>query len=158
MTVNDLVPQIRSNIHDINGIEFTSTDLLNYLNDAINYLSTFLISINDPEMIIELPQVNHDDNIPADYCIAIGKNPLSITNGKFKLFNTNEPILNFRYYAYKPAITSLDQVIPFKDFYATILVRIVSIYALNCNDYDVTQDWNIVKQMLDSIVGARNNG
>lgn len=123
MTVNELITQI--NI-DTNEILDDSNDYIPYINAAIDILSSLLIPIHDTE-VVKLRAVHDNDVIPTNFMTFIPASgyPIEIYDGVFKTYDGQD--VEGVYYAVRKAhIASMDDAVPFSDYYAFPLVQIVS--------------------------------
>ena len=152
MKVSDLIPRIRDKIQD-SGIEYTDSDVINYINEAIAYLSNLLISANDPNMVVE-QEVKDQDTIPNGFVKFAGLFPLSPANGKFNITNGDASV-SARYFCMKPAIALITDTVPFQDQYSTQLVNRASIIALNRNEFNVAQDISMDQDINGTAANAR---
>lgn len=153
-SISNLIRRLRILINDQNDLEYTDKELLGYINDAVGYLSTYLISTKDPEMVKEI-SITQDIDVPDDYCSFSGSYPVYISDNKFKLYDPSATV-TARYFATKKTDSVVADNLPFKDIYAPVIIRVASVYALNRNEFNVTQDVTIISQMLDSIKAAKS--
>lgn len=151
--INDLVARVRILINDQNKLEYSDPELIGYINDAIGYLSTYLISAKDPEMVSEI-NVAEGGIVPTNFCSFSGSYPVYIVDNTFKLYDPTTPF-TARYFASKQTTNTRNSTFPFKDIYIPVVIRLASIYALNRNEFNITQDNTIIVDMLNMIKAAK---
>jgi len=147
--VSEAIANIRIRIRDRTAIGYVNDELITYINDAINQLSLYLISICDPEMVVQ-KELTDGDDVPDDYCKLAGEYGVFIDNG---VFRTQDTELTIRYYAAKDNISVETDELPFKRLYLGVLSQMAAIYALNRNEFDITQDQKLLDGILQ-LIGA----
>jgi len=157
MKVSELLVRIRQHISDVDAIEYEDAELYGYINDGIRYLSAILITARDPECVSEIT-VSSDTALPDDFFALAGQFPIYIANGTIKLLYSAGGPVDVRYFASKPSVSAVDDLIPFKDVFMGILARIIAIYALNRNEFDCTQDLALLDRELQAFTGAKAQG
>lgn len=144
--------QIRQLTKDTNAIEYTTAELMNYINTAIKLVSTYLIGNKDPEMIVDIT-ISDGTSVPSNFMSFVGIYPVYISGSVFKLYNTASPV-SARYFATKADITDMANTIPFKDALLPIVTRLAAMQALNRNEFDITQDTKILDELMSSYKAA----
>lgn len=154
MTIAELIALARYRINDTgDGEEQTKSDteLMSYYNGAVEFLSDLLIARNDPEMITEVSIANGAD-VPANFVRFAGEMPAYINAGTFVLYETGPAVV--RYFATKGRASDVEDDVPFKDRYTEFLLQAMAIFALNSDEYTVTQDQALLKASLEALSGA----
>lgn len=149
--VSNLLVSIRNKIHDVKKIEYEDAELIDCLNDAIDYMSLFLIRIADGEMIKSIIVPGMIEK-PSDFDSVVGAQSLYMENNYIKTL-TGDPA-TMRYYATKQHISDTTDAIPFKSSLEPLLAELTAIYALNRNEYDITQDMALFEKKLAIMQGG----
>lgn len=157
----EIIKRVRDLISDKDEIEYETSELVWFLNDAIDWMSLQLIQNGDTEMTKEIV-VTENMNVPQDHIKPCGIFPLRSTGKVFRILDGSES-MDYQYFASRPHIISIDDGIylpaysPFKPAYDSVLIQKTAILALNRNEYDVKQDEALLAQSLQAIgviVGA----
>jgi len=141
-----VLDEVRPRINDLDGIVYTDGELISYLNTAIDYLNGYLIGLKKPEMIQEI-SIADGTPVPIDWDTFAGQYPAYIIQDTLKLFEGHERV-TVRYFSLMPHVTTVSDVVLFKMRYKSILVHIVAMYALNRNEYDISQDKELLNDLL----------
>jgi hypothetical protein len=123
MTVNKLITQI--NI-DTNEILDDSSEYIPYINASIDILASLLIPMHDTEVVKE-KTIRDNDVVPTEFMTFVPGSgyPVEIYNGVFKTYDGHD--VKHVYYAVRKAhIASMDDAVPFADYYVFPLIQIVS--------------------------------
>lgn len=148
MLVKDILSQIRYAINDTDKIEFSDTELLNYVNQAQDYISNVAINNGFKGLLKETDLTLTDGKValPDDFV-----REYSVTNGMFilksvppdaevdeysykivgnLLFSKNENLKLYYFYMYPPYVSVNDElVIP--NIFLNLLREIATYLALN---------------------------
>ena len=153
MTGTDIVRRARLRISDTTN-SFTDAEMIDYVNDAIDFLNTFLIANKDTEFIVSF---NTSDGmpVPLDFHSLAGVWPVTIENGLFRLKVATPPTQKLAYYAVSPHIVLLTDAVKFKDIYQSALSQLTAIYAANRNGANLAQDKTLFDDAMASIKAAR---
>jgi len=151
--VGKLFISIRKKIRDTTSIEYPDLELIDYLNDAIDYMSAYLIRIKDGETI-KTATIDSTGIIakPSDYDSLVGAQMLYLENDSIKTLSGDAATI--RYYAMKQHVSSVSDIIPFKASIEPFLVQLTAIYALNRNEFNVTQDQALFEKQLSLLQGG----
>ena len=83
MLVTQAIQEIRNKINDRDCVGLDDSELLSYLNEAIQQISSYLISVNSPTMIKELTIEDENEiELPQNFVKTAGNYPLKITANK----------------------------------------------------------------------------
>jgi hypothetical protein len=147
MIAKDIIDEVRDLLSDADEIAYQPDALLQNLNSAIYLLNRFLINANSSEMIKELA-ITNEMAVPADFANRYaGTYPVCISDGKFQILD-DSPTMTVRYYAVKPLVSSASSTVAFPDSYRPVLTQATAIYALNGNEYDISQDKGLLNDLL----------
>lgn len=150
MIVDNAITQIKQETHDISQ-EYTNDECLQYLNTAIQQVASLLIGANWPVLVQETT-LRDGDSIPKNYMKACGTYPLSMTAGAAHITDPDVTTVRFRYFATPNLIDDTTKELPFThDAINDIIVKSAVLLALNHNEYDITQDTNIVTALQQAV-------
>ena len=150
MTVSEFLDIVRFRIDDKLKVAYSDGDLMQFMNDAITFLNTELIAIKDPIMVKEM-SITGSKLVPSDFVRFAGKHAVYIADNTIKLINDGDSIDSCLYFAYKPRVASLTDVVPFGDIELPILVQLTCIYALNKNEYSTEQDERLCDKLREVV-------
>ncbi|WP_297452595.1 hypothetical protein [Persephonella sp.] len=148
MLVKDLFQQIRYAINDQDKIEFSDAELLNYVNQAQDYISNIAINNGFKGLLKEtdLTLTNSQATLPSDFV-----REYSVTNGMFilksvppdaevdefsykiigrDLYSKNENLKLYYFYMY-PAYVSVNDELAIPNIFLNLLREIATYLALN---------------------------
>lgn len=150
MTVDNAINRIRQETHDISK-EYSDERCIQFLNTAIQQVSALLISAKWPVLVKET-LIHDGDSIPQNYLNACGTYPLMMTDGKAYITDDAYKEVNFRYFATPDMVETNTDSLPFThDAINDVIVKSAVLLALNENEYDITQDTNIVNALQQAI-------
>ena len=148
MKVSDAITRMKSACHDI-ADQFTTDDYVNFLNTAIQQVASLLIAAKWPSLAKEAT-LKEGDALPHNYMGACGTYPVRMTDNKVHIID-DEKTVRFRYFA-TPDLVTADVDMPFShEAINVVIVKSAVILALNENEYDVTQDGNILSSLQQAI-------
>lgn len=155
MNVSEALIAIRHKTNDRDEVGNSNEELLAYLNEAIQYISQYLIGANSPTMVQDAV-VNESNSteidLPPNFVKLCGTFPIRITGNKMQLLG--ELPIRFRYFASFPLV-EMDGEMPFHhDELNQIAIRLACIYVSNQQELDVQQDQALLKEIQDSIAAA----
>lgn len=150
MKVSDAIARIKQETHDISE-EYSTDECIQYLNTAIQQVSSLLISAKWPVLVKET-KISDGDSIPHNYLNACGTYPLKMTGGKAYLTDDTYQSVDFRYFATPDLLEVESDDMPFEhDAINDIIIKSAVLLALNHNEYDISQDTNIVNALQQAI-------
>ena len=152
MLVTQAIQEIRNKINDRDCVGLDDSELLSYLNEAIQQISSYLISVNSPTMIKKLTIEDENEiELPQNFVKTAGNYPLKITANKAC---TAFWPMNVRYFAsYAPV--SMSDELPFShNAIDVIAIKLACVYATAQQQLDVTQDKSIVDEIIASLASA----
>lgn len=148
MTVENAIERIKAGAHDI-ADEFSTSDCLSFLNTAIQQVSGLLIAARWPVLTREA-MIKDGDKLPHNYMGACGTYPIRMTDNKAHILDGSQSI-RFRYFATPDQVT-IDDDMPFDhEAINAVIIRSAVLLALNENEYDVSQDSNILTTIQQAI-------
>lgn len=152
MLVSTAITRIKNSGHDISD-EYTSERCIEFLNTAIQQVSSLLIAAQYPALVKEL-MVHDGETLPANYMKACGTYPLMLTDNKVKIVDDSESV-RFRYWATPELLTERSSELPYKhDAINEVIVKLAVMLALNENEYDIAQDSGLLAQLQQAIASG----
>lgn len=152
MRLETAISRIKAAGHDISD-EYTKERCIEFLNTALQQTSSLLISAQYPALVKEM-LVRNGDKLPQNYMKAAGTYPIRMTAGKAEIIDGSNSI-RFRYWATPDLLDEFTEELPYPhDAINDVVVRAAIILALNENDYDITQDSNLLTALQNSIASA----
>ena len=162
MTVEELLQQVRYAINDTQKVEYTDAELINYVNDALRFVSNELIRLSSP-LMLKTTTLNFIDNsadLPSDFIreeaviangIVLNSIPATQEPGTLnykilgnKIYSKNNQVL-LLYYAGFPSVLALNQSVPIPDYMLSLVKSIVAFLALNRNEYNTSVEQELIK-------------
>lgn len=139
MIVNEAISNMRIRLTDTEKLEYTDGELVNYLNDAINIIWLQLAASMNPEVIKKITISTANQSKPADFYKFTAKHPVITVGDTFEVYGST-PIEAF-YITKAPKISSPSETkVLFNDLYDSAIIQIACLYALNTNEFDISQD------------------
>ena len=152
MLVTKAIDEIQNKINDRDKVGLDDTEILSYLNEAIQFISSYLIGANSPFIIKEILIEDIEYVLPANYVRCVGTYPAKITGNKLELFD--DPPMKFRYYESYKNVTK-DDSLPFNhEALEQVAIKLACIYANAQEQLDVSQDKTLFDEMTSAIANA----
>jgi len=128
-------------------------DNIPYINAAIDYLSNVLCSIKDPEMM-SIIDISDNDLVPDNFADFVPSNgyPVYVAGDRFYV-SIGDSVANVKYAVHKPHIANVDDTVPFKDAYQSVLVFICA-YLIKKKSYIPTEYTNSDKAFIADVLTA----
>lgn len=143
--VSEAILDIRDKVNDKDMVEYTDSELLTNINEAVQYIGTYLVGVKSPLAVNEMVINDESFIIPNNYTLPAGQYPIKVTGNIGKLLD--EPPLKFRYFSTCKKL-DFDDELPYNhEGIWQIMIKLASIYALNRNEFNIQQD----KALLDEI-------
>ena len=152
MLVKAAIQEIRNKINDRDCVGLDDSELLSYLNEAIQQISSYLIGVNSPVMISDMTVEDSEEfTLPPNFVKTAGNYPLKITGNKATaLFSP----MAIRYYASYQHV-SLESSLPFAhNALEVIAIKLACVYANTQEHLDITQDKALIDELVTSLAGA----
>lgn len=148
MKVSDAIARLKSATHDISD-EYSTDECLEFINTAIQQVASLLIGARWPVLAKEV-YIKDGNTLPHNYMGACGTYPVRMTDGKAKITDGSDSV-RFRYFATPDLVTEKDNM-PFDhEAINAIILRSAILLALNENEYDVSQDSNIIQSLQQAV-------
>lgn len=152
MLVIDAIYDVRNKINDRDEIGLDDEELLSYLNEALQYVSSYLVSANSPLMVKEVIISDDKYQMPDDFIRFVGTLPIKTTGTEVTLLD--EPPLKARYFASVSSVGINDDM-PFKQTALNqVAIKLAGIYAQNQQGLNVQQDKALLDELNASIAAA----
>lgn len=152
MLVSTAISRIKSAGHDISD-EYTNERCIEFLNTAIQQVSSLLISAQYPALVKEI-LVHDGESLPTNYMKACGTYPLRMTNNVVTIVDDSTSV-RFRYWATPELLTDTSTELPYKhDAVNEVIVRLAVMLALNENEYEIAQDSSLLAQLQQAIASG----
>lgn len=149
MNVQSAITTIKNRINDLTGTGYTTAIIIDYLNDAINYVSSKMVEVNHPLLLRDI-SVTNAMVVPDNFVKFAGTYPIRRTGQILSIIDGSETV-DAKYYR------SLDNVVlngdmPLNDpIYTSLIIQVTCIYALNKNEFDTSQDAGLVQELEKTI-------
>ena len=144
MQVEKAIARLKAAGHDISD-EYSTEDCIGFLNTAVQEICHQLATGKSPQMVKEIT-LHDSESLPPDYIISCGNYPIKVT-GQAVTF-TDPDIDTLRFMDATGDMPFVHEVLN------DITVRLATLFALNQNEYDVSQD----KALLDEVRQAVAQG
>ena len=152
MKVETAITRIKAATHDISD-EFSQERCIEFLNTAIQQVSSLLISAKFPPLVNEIT-VHNGESLPENFMAPAGFYPLKMTNNKVVITDDSEYVV-FRYWATPSNVKTASEELPYKhDAINEVIVRLAVMLALNENEYDIAQDSGLMSQLQQAIASG----
>ena len=152
MKVETALYEIRNKINDRDEIGLDDDEILSYLNEALQYISSYLVSANSPLMIKKLDIETETSALPDDFVRFVGLQPVKITGTEVEALD-DIPI-KARYFANVKQVGIADDM-PFTQLALNqVAIKLASIYAQNQQGLNVQQDKALLDEINTAIAGA----
>ena len=154
MLVSEAIEKIRRRINDELDTGYTDEVLINYINDAKEYLSHALITKLNPELtkniVIDSAIVN---TVPRNFVKFAGGFPVRRQGNLFHITNPSLSTVVVKYFFVPDDVTSPADNMPFNDNdkYNMVIINMASIYALNQHEFNIQQD-NLLVEQLNQLI------
>lgn len=123
MVVKELITLVNV---ESNEILDEQLEYIQYINAAIDWLTTILVSIKDSEVVknTDIPNLKA---VPSDFMGFVPKSgyPIRIINGTFETYD-GEIVKGVFYSVRKNHVDDMDDPIPFSEFFHRYLIQLVS--------------------------------
>ena len=153
MKTSKAIDMIKAAGHDISD-EYSRAECIDFLNTAIHEVSGLLIAARSPMMVREI--LLHDgESVPAHYVSSAGQYPMRITGQTVQFVDPALTEMRFRYFATMPPLEGETGDLPFAhEALNDYVLKVATLYALNRNEYDLTQDRALSDEFRAILTGA----
>lgn len=156
MTVKEAAEQFRRILHDISR-EYDDYQVIMRLDSAAHLVSMLLVQMASPLMIRE--EVLHEgDLLPKNFIKTCGIYPIKRTGYAVHFINGMTE-MSVRYFVGVDRIKSIKGYMPFEhDTLNDFTVRTACKYALNRNEFDISQDQGLLNELKQATAEAMGSG
>ena len=151
MLVIEALTEIRNKINDRDEVGLDTSELLSYLNEAVQYVSAALITYGSTDLIIE--QIINEETavLPVNFARFCGNYPVKQTGKRIELLD--EPPLKIRYFASIPLLTGSDiEEMPFNHIALTqFAIKLACVYANAQQKLDVSTDKALAQELAQIV-------
>ncbi len=153
MKTSKAIDEIKEAGHDISD-EYSRAECIGFLNTAIHEVSGLLIAARSPMMVREI--LLHDgESVPTHYVVSAGQYPIRITGQMVQFVDPSMDEIRFRYFATMPPLEGETGDLPFAhEALNDYVLKVATLYALNRNEYDLTQDKALADEFRSILTGA----
>ena len=153
MKTSKAIDEIKAAGHDISD-EYSRAECIGFLNTAIHEVSGLLIAARSPMMVREI--LLHDgESVPTHYVASAGQYPIRITGQMVQFVDPSMDEIRFRYFATMPPLEGETGDLPFAhEALNDYVLKVATLYALNRNEYDLTQDNALADEFRSILTGA----
>lgn len=146
---------LRHNLNDDQKVGWPSDDELNaFLDRAAEAVSERLVADRDPSLLVDLTLYG-ETTLPEDFIAFQGKVPVEIRGRVANPYDV--PIITVGYWRMlpKPSAYQDTDELPCTNEQAGLIIDLARIYALNKNEYDISQDLTLLGQATQAISVVR---
>lgn len=149
MLVEEAIYQVRCKTNDRDEVGLDDVEILNYINEAIQFINAYLVGANSPILIKELLITEPSIVLPKNFVKTCGSYPARITGNIMELLD--EPPMKLRYFESFANVGQGQDDMPFDhEALNQVAIKLASIYANAQQQLDVSQD----KTLLDEVTAA----
>lgn len=158
MLVSEAITEIRNKTNDRDSVGLDDSELLSYLNEAVQYISASLIQYGSPDMIQEMTINGTTATLPVNFARACGVYPIKRSGLTITLLD--EPPLKVRYFVSKPLLTgSTTETMPFNHIGLTqFAIKLACVYANAQQKLDVSTDKALAQELAQVIAASMGAG
>lgn len=155
MLVADAINEIRMKINDRDMVGLDDSELLSYLNEAIQYISAALITYKSPFCIKDIEVMEDSFMLPNNFAQWCGTFPFKITGNTVDVL-CELPVKARYFESYENVVEGGE--LPFNNVALDKLaIKIACIYAQNQEHEEISQDKELadeLKQMVAAALGV----
>ena len=153
MLVSTVIDRIKRGTHDAVD-EYSEKTCIEYINNAIQQVGSLLAGVNYPPLAQSV-ELEDGDTLPHNFMRACGQYPMRITNNKVEFIDDDIFTIRFRYFATPELVKTVNDRLPFEhDAINEVVVSAAIILALNNNEFDISQDNNLMNALQQAIAGG----
>lgn len=141
MNVSEALVNIRTKIHDNDEIEMKDADILTCLNEAIQFVCSYIIEAKSPLLVFDMEITTETAPLPDNFVKTAGKYPIKVTGNTLKWLDyIPGKTLHLRYFATCSPVT-VTGTMPFTQAALhQVIIKVAAIYAGNQLEADISQD------------------
>lgn len=158
MLVTEALTEIRNKINDRDEVGLDTSEILSYLNEAVQYISSLMIANGSPELVKEELIEEESFVLPPNFARFCGYYPVKRTGNVVELLD--EPPMKVRYATTYPLLTGEeDEEMPFNHIALTqVAIKVASVYANNQEQLNVSQDTSLYQEIMQAIASSMGVG
>ena len=155
MTKFQMLNLLRHHLSDDQKIGWPSDVELNaFLDRAAETVSERLASDRDPSLMASLT-ISGPTSLPDDFLAFVGKVPIAIVDRVASPYGSEPVTADYWRMLPRPSELQDSDDIPCTTEQAGLIIDLARIYALNKNEYDISQDLALLGQTTKSIAAVR---
>ena len=157
MTPADMVFLLRQHLSDEQNVGWRNdSELEAFLDRAVDYLSEHLIMNRDPSMLGKF-RLDGETGLPGDFAAFAGQAPAYVLEQRAIPYLA-EPA-DIIYWRRMPHFSTLPRSAqtPYPHEWELLITDIARMFALNKNEYDISQDMALLGEIKNTVRGARGN-
>ena len=156
MLTSNAISEMRLKINDRDMVGLDDSELLSYLNEAIQFIAAAMITYKSPLCVKDIDMTEPTMVLPNNFAQLCGNYPVKITG---KIISTSEDLpLTIRYFESFGDV-ELDGSLPFHHTALDKLaVKIGCIYAQNQEHEEISQDKSLVNELQQMVASALGVG
>lgn len=151
MLFKDIIPKIRKRIHDEDKLVYDDEELMDYFNDAQDFIASTLVSLGYEGMIYTVEAILLT-KLPANFIKLCGQYPMTINNGGFV---PEQNGLIVRYVGYPLPLKTIQDQIDMFDVWIPLLIQATVMFAQNTEEFTLKQDMEMIKTKISGLVAIR---
>ena len=152
MNVSSALSEIINKINDRDSVGLDDTELLAYLNEAIQFISQYLAAVNSPVLLQDVTISSATGTLPDNFIKLAGVYPVKITGYSIKLLETPPQTIRM-FVGYGNAAASGDVPLT-SEALIRVAIRLAAIYANNQQELDISQDKALLADLQNAIMAA----
>ncbi len=157
MKFSEMILLLRQMLSDEQAVGWaTEAELIAYLDHASDYLAEQMIADKDPTFLKSLT-ISGLTPLPDDFVAFAGNVPVRVVGRECEVYG---PGVNGVMYWGKfplPSTFGPDDDLPYTRQQALLVIDIARIFALNKNEYNVSQDLSLLGDLKGAIAAARRD-
>lgn len=147
MNIKKTINDIRVRISDNDEIEYTDSELVGYINDALFAIWLQLKAVKNKEVVRRIDVTANNQAKPNDFFYFTARYPIVCIGDRFETYG-QLPINDVTYYSKSPKVSVTDvDVSVFGDNYDSAIVQVACLYALNRNEFNIQQDHSLANEV-----------
>ncbi|MDR1649931.1 MAG: hypothetical protein LBR71_06680 [Synergistaceae bacterium] len=156
MTLNEMIAALRRQLSDEQAVGWPdNAELLTYLDRAAGFLSEQLIALKDPSRLKRF-RVLGTAPLPDDFTAFAGSVPIAVRGGTCEFYGDFPVDADYWGKLPPPSLQGeADEELPYSHNECVLIADIARIFALNKNEYDISQDMSLLSTLQTSMAAAR---
>jgi hypothetical protein len=156
MTPADMIFLLRQHLSDEQFVGWPNdSELIAYMDRAADYLSEQLIADKDPSMTAEFLLPAAGASLPENFVAFVGNAPVGVTGRTARPFRNEDFLARYWGRLKRFSGLALTEQSPYTPAQESLIVSIATMFALNKNEYDISQDMTLLADMRNTWRAAR---